>query len=243
MRICTDQIFPRHIYTIMIRYLYNYDTTFIQLWYDIYTISGGYRNCSRRWEHRFSGEKYHSKKCVTLEMFFSEIQNWKYGFGLSVIFIINDDVVTFIMHTVFSLLKTFNSRKNRKPLGFERFVWPELDHFKLWGFLPNNFSRVTAKNIQFFYHEIISRLNQAFQFLSIIFSELFSIISILTPPPLALFFSFFSLATIRFPQRTLSSPALLCRTAQVLNKKVSSPPPPPPPLPPCPVKPKYWVLK
>ena len=34
----------------------------------------------------------------------------KYGFGLSMIFIINDDVIL-IMHTVLRLLKTFNKEQ------------------------------------------------------------------------------------------------------------------------------------
>ena len=54
--------------------------------------------------------------------FFLKIQNLKYGFGLSEMCIIYDDAVTFIMHTVLCLMKTFNSRNNRKPLGLESFV-------------------------------------------------------------------------------------------------------------------------
>ena len=67
-------------------------------------------------------EKYRShqreisseKKYVTPDMFLSFLgnRNLEYGFGFSRIFIINDDTVTLIMHTVLCLLKTFNSQNN-----------------------------------------------------------------------------------------------------------------------------------
>ena len=71
---------------------------------------------------RICTPKISSEKYVTPRFSFLEIQNLKYGFGLSDMFIINDDGATFIMHTVLCLLKTFDSRNNRKPMGLECFV-------------------------------------------------------------------------------------------------------------------------
>ena len=50
--------------------------------------------------HDRSSEKYQAKKYVTPDIvsFFGN-RNLKYGFGLSRIFIIDDDTITLIMHT------------------------------------------------------------------------------------------------------------------------------------------------
>ena len=70
-------------------------------------------------KYRLGGEKYQAKKYVNPVFFLGGggIQILKYGFGLSEM-----NTATFIMFTVLCILKTFNSRNNRKPLGLESFV-------------------------------------------------------------------------------------------------------------------------
>ena len=82
---------------------------------DIAPAHGAEKSRSRRLE--ISGEKIcHSRYVFVLN------RDLKKGFGLSIKRIVDDDTVTFTLNTFFCLLKTGNSRNNKKPLGLERFV-------------------------------------------------------------------------------------------------------------------------